>query len=88
VLADVTVLRATARSGPAGVDLRFSVGFTMTDKVQAVILSLPEPVGHRRSKPTGASVRARTSPSSSACYRIPAAGSPAGMRVKVRRVLP
>ena len=53
-----------------GLDLRFSVGFTATEAVQAAIRALPECAsarGPRRSKPTGPAVRAPTSPNSPVC---------------------
>ena len=53
-----------------GLDLRFSVGFTATEAVQAAIRArCPSAPGHRQSRPTGPGARAPTSPSSPACCR-------------------
>lgn len=72
-----------------GVDLRFSVGFTMTDKVQTAILALPEQawtpaVNSDGSLREGADVAELTG----LLTHLRAAGWPAGMRVLVRRERP
>jgi len=72
-----------------GVDLRFSVGFTMTDKVQAAVLTLPElawtpAINADGSLREGAGVAELTG----LLPHLTAAGWPAGMRVLVRRERP
>jgi hypothetical protein len=72
-----------------GVDLRFSVGFTMTEQVQQAILTLPESAW-------SAAIEADGSPRAGADVaeltgllpHLTAAGWPAGMRVIVRRERP
>jgi hypothetical protein len=72
-----------------GVDLEFSVGFTMTETVQAAILSLPkkawtEAINADGSPREGADVAELTG----MLGDLTAAGWPAGMRVIVRRERP
>ncbi len=72
-----------------GVDLRFSVGFTMTEKVQAAILALPElawtpAINADGSLREGADVAELTG----LLPHLTAAGWPAGIRVLVRRERP
>ena len=72
-----------------GVDLRFSVGFTMTDKVQAAIRALPEQawtaaINSDGSPRDGAGVAELTG----LLPHLTAAGWPVGMRVIVRRERP
>lgn len=72
-----------------GVDLRFSVGFTMTDKVQTAIRALPvqawtPAINSDGSLREGAAVAELTG----LLPHLTAAGWPAGMRVIVRRERP
>jgi len=79
-------LRAQRESG---VDLRFSVGFTMTDKVQTAILGLPEPAWTQAINADGSAREgADVAELTGLLPHLTAAAWPAGMRVLVRRERP
>jgi hypothetical protein len=71
------------------VDLRFSVGFTMTDAVQQAILTLPEAAWSPAIETDGsARPGADVAELTGLLPHLTAAGWPAGMRVIVRRERP
>src|SRR5919106_2888028 len=73
----------------AGLDVSFSVGFTMTEQVQQAILALPELIWARPPRPTDRRARARRWPSRRFMLPDPTAGGwPERMRVIVRRERP
>jgi hypothetical protein len=73
----------------SGVDLRFSVGFTMTDKVQAAILDLPAAVWTPAINADGSAREgADVAELTGLLPHLTDAGWPAGMRVIVRRERP